>query len=1003
MAAAISLPSALNRQFDLLERRLWRLEALVAVTGGIGCLLLSYLLQFVSDRLWDTPPWLRFILAMAGWAGLALFAWNYGSRWIWGRRSIRALAVIVQKRYRRLGDRLLGIVELADPAARPSHYSAELCNAAIAQVAGEASLFDFEEAAGNRHPRRCVLACLALGVLVACIAAIAPEAGWNSLLRWLRPTAGVERYTFVSIDALPDHLVVAQGEPFEIDVGLARDSYWRPATARSWFQGQPATDAPVRRGKAVFGFPGQTQDRVLWFSIGDVTRSMRIQPEVRPDLRVLRVRLDLPPYLHYPPQQQPVENGALNFLPGSTAVFTGEAVRKLGAARVSGVDSKGAVSIDGPRFKTAPILLELDRNLVFSWQDTLGLAGPEPMTVHVTPVEDQPPDVELRGLEAAIAVLPEETVPIDLTATDDYGIKRLTLAWQSAPPGPMQPPGPLHEIKLADGQPQARTLPGHYDFSPALLQIPPDTTILVRGLAIDYYPDRQPASSPVYRIHVLSREAHSRLVHDQFEKLMEQFEELARRQEAILQGGKAVKAQSPQDLANEESARKLSEQSNDEQQTASQLKKLASQIAETLTEALRNPQISPDILKDWAARTETMQQLASSAMPEAARTLDSAKAGQASRPVELDQALTQEQRILDAMRQIARQANQDLEKLMAQTLAARLRREALTERDLAGDFQQMLPATVGMTTLQLPDDAREKLKLMSASHAEVTREAARLQQEIARLFDRTSLNRYGDVAREMDGFKTEDNLMALGKLVDQDIGAESIGAARYWGDQFERWAGRLGEQDNSHAQKGQAGKPNAEQMAALLALMRVRQQQDQLREQTAVLQEQKDTSQDYASSAQDAEQQQSSLRDQLKAFMQDPTFPIPTAQLAPVTSAMNDAAQLLGKPETGQPTYSAQTDAMNLLDAAISQAAQKAGQSAGQLMAMMGMGGSGSGNTAGGASNRPIGPAPGSREGPAPDGRTVIQAGGVDNSQLPGEFRDAIESYHRAIEQSRAP
>jgi hypothetical protein len=186
-------------------------------------------------------------------------------------------------------------------------------------------------------------------------------------------------------------------------------------------------------------------------------------------------------------------------------------------------------------------------------------------------------------------------------------------------------------------------------------------------------------------------------------------------------------------------------------------------------------------------------------------------------------------------------------------------------------------------------------------------------------------------------------------------------------------------------------------MQALMALSKLRQQQDQLREQTSVIDEQKGTSPAYASQAQDAAQQQGALRDQVQAFAQDPTFPIPPSQLAPVGKAMGDAAGLLARPETGKPTNDAQTDAINLLDAAIAQQAQKSGQGASALMAMMGMGG----NTNGGTTNKANVPMPGSREGAAPDERPVTQAGGGDNSELPGEFRDAIESYHRAIEQSQ--
>jgi hypothetical protein len=904
--------------------------------------------------------------------------------------------MIVQKRYRRLGDRLLGIVELADPGARPSNYSAELCHAAIAQVAGEASSFDFQQAAIQRQSRRQLVAFAVLAVLVLGVAAWAPAAGRNALMRWFWPTSKIDRYTFVTIDSLPDHLVVAQGEPFDIVVGVAHSSFWRPQTAHSHFTGQPEAAAPIRDGIATFHLAGQTQERVLWLSVGDVTRSIRIQPVVRPDLRQLRVRLTLPAYLQYPDSEQTVDSGGFTFLPGTTAVFTGESVRDLASATLAG-DKPTPLTVDGRQFKTTPLLLELERDITFTWRDTLGLAGPAPTTVHVTPIEDQPPQVELRGLEAAVGILPEETVSIDLASSDDYGVKRMTLVWQTAPASPMDSPGPLHEIKIADGQPQAKTLSGHYDFNPALLQIPAGTTVVVKGQAIDYYPDRQPSNSATYRIHVLDRDAHAQLIHDQFEKLLNQLEELTRRQSALLQSGSAVRAQSPQQLANDDSAQKLASQSSEQKATASQLKELSKQVASTLAEAMRNPEISPETFKTWAGHAEQMNQLATSAMPQAAQSLDSAKSDPSGRAQNLDRALAQEQQILEAMRQMGSKASNDLETLAAQTLASRLRREAGVERDLATNFQQMLPDTIGLTADQLTGDARQKLTLMSASHAAATREEERIEGEISRLYDRTSLSRYGDVAHEMSDYKTQDGLIALGKLVDKNIGVQSIGTAQYWSDQFDRWAARLDQSDNSKSPPGTPGQPDPSQMQALMALSRLRQQQDQLREQTSVINEQKNTSQNYSSEAQDAAQQQDGLRDQVQAMMQDPTFPIPPARLAPVGQAMGDAAGLLAKPETGKPTNDAQTDAINLLDAAIAQQAQKSGQGASALMAMMGMGG----NTAGGTTSKPNTAIPGSREGPGSEERPVTQAGGVDNSELPGEFRDAIESYHRAIEQSQ--
>src|SRR5208282_5401098 len=129
--------------------------------------------------------------------------------------------------------------------------------------------------------------------------------------------------------------------------------------------------------------------------------------------------------------------------------------------------------------------------------------------------------------------------------------------------------------------------------------------------------------------------------------------------------------------------------------------------------------------------------------------------------------------------------------------------------------------------------------------------------------------------------------------------------ARHWADQFERWAGRLGEKDKSQAGSG-SGKAGAGQMQALLALMRLRQQQDQLRQQTSVIEEQKQTSRDYPAAAQDAAGQQSTLSDQVRTLEQDSSFPVPPERLSPIGNAMSDAAGLLSKPETGKPTYDAQ-------------------------------------------------------------------------------------------------
>src|ERR1019366_3920387 len=126
---SVALPEALRLQFAQVERRLWRVETSVAICGVAGVLIVSFLALFVSDRLWDSPAWLRWALCLCGLAAAATAGALWLQRWVWQRRDLRSLANLVQKKYRRLGDRLLGIVELANEERHNANFSPALYHA----------------------------------------------------------------------------------------------------------------------------------------------------------------------------------------------------------------------------------------------------------------------------------------------------------------------------------------------------------------------------------------------------------------------------------------------------------------------------------------------------------------------------------------------------------------------------------------------------------------------------------------------------------------------------------------------------------------------------------------------------------------------------------------------------------------------------------------------------------------------------------------------------------
>src|SRR4051812_27200301 len=100
--AAIALPPELEGQFERLEGRLYKVESAALAAGCVAGLAGAYLLVFGSDRLWDSPGWLRGA-AFAG--GAAVVAWNgarWVKRWVLKRRTRKDLAELVQRKFGRL-------------------------------------------------------------------------------------------------------------------------------------------------------------------------------------------------------------------------------------------------------------------------------------------------------------------------------------------------------------------------------------------------------------------------------------------------------------------------------------------------------------------------------------------------------------------------------------------------------------------------------------------------------------------------------------------------------------------------------------------------------------------------------------------------------------------------------------------------------------------------------------------------------------------------------------
>src|SRR6202012_1602624 len=112
----------------------------------------SYLLVFALDRVIETPVWARLSLLIAGGAPLGLGLPLKWHRWVWRQRRLEDVARLLRHTFPRLGDQLLGIVELVRLDEGSSRRSARPGQAAIAQTPEAVKDRDFRKAVPNAHP-----------------------------------------------------------------------------------------------------------------------------------------------------------------------------------------------------------------------------------------------------------------------------------------------------------------------------------------------------------------------------------------------------------------------------------------------------------------------------------------------------------------------------------------------------------------------------------------------------------------------------------------------------------------------------------------------------------------------------------------------------------------------------------------------------------------------------------------------------------------------------------
>jgi hypothetical protein len=631
-----SLPPVLRDQFFRFRQRLWFVKTLetLAITGL--CMAVSYMILFVADRLGETPQMIRWSGWLTGSLLAAIWIPCRAYRWIWLRRSNLQLARLVSRDQPRIGDRLIGVLELVE--RQDAHASPALRKAAIEQVAHEVRLVDFQRSVPSpRHRWWSAWAAVATGM--ALVMLLIPDAGLNSLARWALPWKPIARYTFTQLEPLPDRIAVPLAEPFDVVVQLAPRTRWSPPRAMAQYAAQTPLDAARQQQRYAFTVPPQTAAGPLLIRVGDARVAVTIDPLPRPELTALTAQVILPTYLGHPDRRQDVRHGQMTVVRGSRAQLDAIASREV---REATAETRSEESSESAPAALAPLAsvhvqgnqislpaLEVDEPIEgrLLWTDVEGLSAASPFRIRIQVRDDVAPTVQCARLITDQVILADESLQFDVVASDDFGVKCVGLQWKRLDGTDSDAPLAHGETLLAQGSPHTESLVANGVFTPRS-EGNPMQVIELRAFCEDYLPSRERTLSAPYRLYVLDRDQHMIWMTRQLEQWQRQTLEVRDEEQRLLDRNRELLQLTLAERDMERNRQQLSQQAAAERANAARLGKLTGQGEELLQKAAENPEFSAESLEQWAKVLRVLQELSTKQMPSVANGLVAASRGE---------------------------------------------------------------------------------------------------------------------------------------------------------------------------------------------------------------------------------------------------------------------------------------------------------------------------------------------------------------------------------------
>jgi hypothetical protein len=348
-----------------------------------------------------------------------------------------------------------------------------------------------------------------------------------------------------------------------------------------------------------------------------------------------------------------------------------------------------------------------------------------------------------------------------------------------------------------------------------------------------------------------------------------------------------------------------------------------------------------------------------------------------------------------------------LNSLELSTFVNRLKKQARSESEISSTLKKLTPAIIGLPVNSIPSPIKKKYNALVAKQKSSGTDSREIRNDLSAFFSRMRLKRYEEVVDDMDKSKMEDNLDTLAKALSQNHTGSGVRTSAALSKDFTRWAKMLSNSDDSKSGAG-CGKGGCSQeidMEMLMDILRMIQKEQNIREQTRAVEKAGEKDPRRSENTGELADEQKRLKKTLaKTIKKAGKCPKARAMLAKVGKVMDEVEQRLRKPETGKGTIAAETEVVERLAGAFSQACKgNAGQQPGAkmmaaLMKMLmkqgrGVGSSSGGSMAGGSTDAANKHFNGTEFSGTRRPKNSNGAIGESGGRIPEEFKSDIEAF----------